>query len=247
MEISPFLTATIPYLSAFLAGLFGGVHCVGMCGGVSGAMVYGIPTEKRQSTSSLFPFVLNYNLGRILTYTLLGAIIGTIGAQGGNVISAYGGWVWLRVLAGVLMIVMGLYLAGWWMGLNYIERLGSRLVWEKLQNIRKRVLPVNSPGHAILFGLVWGLLPCGLIYTMLIWSLASGGWLQGAGFLFSFGMGTLPVLFMVGLAAGKTGHFLQSTRIRQTAGLIVMVFGGWTVASSLFGHINIGLGCIPPG
>jgi sulfite exporter TauE/SafE len=246
MEINPFLTASIPYLTAFIAGLFGGVHCVGMCGGVTGAMVFGVPEEKRQKTSSLFAYIVNYNLGRIVTYTLLGAVIGAVGAKGGDVISAYGGWIWLRVLAGILMIIMGMYLAGWWMGLSHVERLGSHLVWERMQNIRKRVFPVKSPGKAVLFGLVWGLLPCGLIYTMLIWSLASGGMLQGAAFLFSFGLGTLPVLLMVGMATGNAGKLLQSGQFRLTAGIIVMLFGGWTIASSLLGQINTGLGCLPP-
>jgi len=303
LESSPFITASIPYLTAFLAGLFGGVHCVGMCGGMMGAMVYGIPEEKRQGLH-LWPFLFSYNFGRITTYTLLGVLLGLLGAQAGDLIEQYNGWMWMRILAGSLMVVMGLYLAGWWMGLVQLEKLGGKLVWQRIQPVSKRIFPVETPARALAFGLVWGLLPCGLIYTMLVWSLAAGGWWQGGAFLLSFGMGTLPTLFTAGwiesparalafglvwgllpcgliytmlvwsLAAGgwwQGGAFLLSFGLgtlptlftagwianragqvtvqknwRRMAGLLVIGFGVWTISSSLLGHINVGLGCLPP-
>ena len=250
MELSPFLVVSVPYVTAFLAGLFGGVHCVGMCGGVSGVLVYGIPAEQR-ARHGLFAYVLNYNLGRLLTYTLLGVMVGFIGAQGGALISQYQGWMWLRVLAGLLMVLMGLYLASWWNVLVILERFGGAMLWSRLKPVGQRLLPVKKPRQSFALGLVWGLLPCGLIYTMLVWSLASGGWWQGGAFLLSFGLGTLPVMLLVGLisgqASGKTIQLLQHPQWRRLAGLVVVLFGLWTVLSSILGQINIGLGCLPPG
>lgn len=244
-EISPFLTVSIPYLTAFLAGLFGGVHCVGMCGGVTGAMIFSIPAETRQK-SSIWPFLLNYNLGRIITYTILGVLIGLLGQQAGDLIDEYNGWLWLRVFAGVLMVVMGLYLAGWWFGLVKLESLGGQLIWKRLQPVTSKLLPVTSPLKAFPFGLVWGLLPCGLIYTMLVWSLASGGWLQGGAFLFSFGLGTLPTMLTAGWVVNRYGKGGNVEKWRKLAGIAVVLFGLWTIGSSILGRINVGLGCLPP-
>ena len=245
-EISPFLVVSIPYLTALLAGFFGGLHCIGMCGGVTGAMVLGIPKESRRGRD-IWPYLLNYNLGRILTYTTLGVLTGFLGHQAGELIGQYNGWLWLRILAGGLMVAMGLYLAGWWSGLIHLEKLGGQLVWQKLRPLGGQLLPVVSPAGALPFGLVWGLLPCGLIYTMLVWSLASGCWWQGGLFLLSFGIGTLPVMLATGWIAGQYGNGSHVKKWRKLAGAMVILFGLWTVASSILGKINVGLGCLPPG
>jgi len=244
LESSPFITVSIPYLTAFLAGLFGGVHCIGMCGGLTGAMVYGIPEDKRQG-HGVWPFLLSYNFGRITTYTLLGILLGLLGSQAGDLIEQYNGWMWMRIFAGSLMVVMGLYLAGWWMGLVQLEKLGGKLIWQRVQPISKKIFPVETPGRALVFGLVWGLLPCGLIYTMLVWSLAAGGWWQGGAFLLSFGLGTLPTLFTAGWIANRAGQMTVQKNWRRLAGLLVIGFGMWTIGSTLLGHINVGLGCLP--
>ncbi len=244
IESSPFLTVTIPYLTAFLAGLFSGVHCIGMCGGLTGAMVYGIPEQQREG-GRLWPFLLNFNFGRITTYTVLGLLIGLLGSQGGQFIEQYNGWMWMRVIAGTLMVVMGLYLAGWWMGLVQIEKLGGQLIWQRIQPLTKQLFPITTWRRALTFGLAWGLLPCGLVYTMLVWSLAAGGWWQGALFLFSFGAGTLPTLLTAGWITNAAGTTSMLQRWRKVAGMLVIIFGLWTIVSSLLGQINVGLGCLP--
>ena len=244
MEISPFITAWIPYWTAFLAGLFGGVHCVGMCGGVAGMLSFGAPKTARANARGLLPYLLAYNLGRIGTYVLLGGLMGYLGALGGDAAAQYGAWRALRILAGVLMMAMGLYLAGWWMGLTRIERLGGRL-WALLAPVRRRVFPVRGIRGAVGLGLVWGFLPCGLVYTLLIWALAAGGIVEGAMFLFSFGLGTLPVLLLMGLGAGALVKRLQGWR--GAAGLLVMGFGVWTLYSAFVHTPQAGLGCIPAG
>ena len=153
---------------------------------------------------------------------------------------------WMRILAGSLMIIMGMYLAGWWMGLVHVEKLGGRLIWQHLQPLASKLFPVQTFSGAYSFGLVWGLLPCGLVYTMLIWSLAAGGWWQGGLFLFCFGMGTLPTLLTAGWVSHKADRSVIKDSWRKIAGMLVMFFGLWTVTSSILGRINVGLGCLPP-
>ncbi|MGB0721871.1 MAG: sulfite exporter TauE/SafE family protein [Gammaproteobacteria bacterium] len=246
IALNPFISAQIPYWSAFLAGLFGGVHCAGMCGGVLGALTFGLPEDIRARGTSLFPFVVAYNLGRVSTYAALGAAIGALGAYAGDAAASYGAWNWLRVAAGLIMIAMGLYLAGWWFGLRHVERWGG-FIWSRLEPIRRQVMPVRSVPQAYLFGVVWGFLPCGLVYTLLIWALAAGGPLEGMGFLLAFGMGTLPLLVLLGVGFGAAARWLQSTAVRRIAGITVMGFGGWTLWAALLHGPNVGLGCVPPG
>ncbi|MGB0712020.1 MAG: sulfite exporter TauE/SafE family protein [Gammaproteobacteria bacterium] len=246
LALNPFIVAQIPYWSAFLAGLFGGVHCAGMCGGVLGALAFGLPAEVRERGTTMFPYVFAYNLGRISTYAILGALIGALGAYAGDAAASYGAWKGLRVIAGLIMVAMGLYLAGWWFGLRHVERWGG-LVWSKLEPLRRLVLPVRSVPQAFLFGMVWGFLPCGLVYTLLIWALAAGGPIQGMGFLLAFGAGTLPVLLLIGVGFGTAAGWLQSAAVRRLAGGVVIVFGVWTVLAAYVHGPNVGLGCLPPG
>jgi hypothetical protein len=143
------------------------------------------------------------------------------------------------------MVVMGLYLAGWWMGLVQLEKLGGQLIWQRVQPVTQKLFPVETLSRAWMFGMAWGLLPCGLIYTMLVWSLAAGGWWQGAAFLLCFGAGTLPTLLTAGWVANKAGTTNKLQSWRKPAGILVIIFGLWTIVSSLLGQINVGLGCLP--
>jgi uncharacterized protein len=165
-----------PYLTAFLAGLLGGVHCVGMCGGIVGAITFGLPREAQSDGLRLFAFHALYNLGRIFSYTLAGALMGGLGAlliQWMPLQQAQQG---LLLVAGAFMILLGLYLGGWWKILGRVERLGER-VWRRLEPLGRRLLPVRTPGQALGVGALWGWLPCGLVYTMLI----NAGLGQGSG------------------------------------------------------------------
>ncbi len=234
------LTA-VPYVTAFLAGALGGVHCIGMCGGVVGALVYGLPQAARRQASTLLPFVLAYNLGRICTYTVGGAITGYLGFIAADWVSEYRSWFFLRIAAALLMIGFGLYIAGWWMGLSRLERLGARL-WRRIQPIGTRLFPIHRWRQALLLGILWGWLPCGLVYAVLVWSFAAGGWREGAMLMLSFGTGTMPLLVLLGFTAGRLTASLQRRAVRRIAGATVMVFGLWTLAATLIHQTNMGLG-----
>jgi len=241
--ISPFVISTTPYLIAFLAGLFGGVHCVGMCGGIVGALSMGLPAPVRKSPLSVAPYIFSYNLGRILTYTLAGAVVGWLGNTAVELLAQHQIWVGLRIVAALFMVAMGLYMGGWWFGLIRIERTGN-LIWKWLSPLGNRLLPVSSLGQALTLGVVWGWLPCGLVYSLLIWALAAGGWQEGALFMISFGLGTLPTLMGIGFAASALQKFLQRSAARRFAGLTVIGFGILTLVATVVYRPDVGLGCV---
>jgi len=207
----------ISYLSAFLVGLLGGVHCVGMCGGIVGALTLGGYPKK----SAPLRYLLAYNTGRISSYTLAGLMVGGLGAQ---LASLYEVQLVLKVIAGLFMIAMGLYIAGWWYGLTRVEQLGG-LVWRRIQPLGQGFIPVKNIYHAGLLGLIWGWLPCGLVYSVLIWTLSVESATEGALLLLSFGLGTLPNLLAMGFFAISLNRFMQKKWIRALAGSLVMLFG----------------------
>ena len=243
VDISPLALADeSAYLTAFLAGVFGGVHCAGMCGGITGALVYGLPASVRQHSTHLLLYLSAYNVGRLLSYTIGGALVGLLGYLAGDLLVAYGGWFYLRFVAAFFMIAMGLYLAGWWTGLTHIERAGARL-WAKLSPLSGSLLPVRRPGRAVCVGVLWGWLPCGLVYSVLVWAIAAGGWREGALFMLVFGLGTLPTLLAVGFAANGLISWVQRPGVRRLAGALVIAFGVLTLLGTIVYQPNVGLGC----
>ncbi|MEJ2059431.1 MAG: sulfite exporter TauE/SafE family protein [Gammaproteobacteria bacterium] len=223
------------YLAAFIVGLLGGVHCVGMCGGIVGALTFGLPEPVRSRPRGLFPYLLAYNLARILSYTLAGTLMGGVGWFAAHWLSIRDAQLWLHGFAALFMIALGLYLGGWWRGLARLEQAGGRL-WKRLEPLGRRFIPVRSPWAAFQLGLVWGWLPCGLVYSVLIWSIAAGSAVHGALLLLSFGLGTLPNLLAMGVFAAQLAHFTRRPLVRQIAGLMVLSFGVfalWGIAHSL--------------
>ena len=221
------------FWAALLVGFFGGVHCIGMCGGIVGALTFGLPAEKRATARQLMPYLLAYNLARISSYTLAGAIAGLIGALGLSLIPLQHAQLYLLIIAGLFMILMGLYVGGWWFGLTRIERVGSRL-WRYIEPFGRRLMPVRSPRQALLLGFVWGWLPCGLVYSVLIWALSAGSAAQGALLMLGFGLGTLPNLLLMGAFAAQLSAFTRQKWVRWVAGTAVTGFGAYTVALAIW-------------
>lgn len=222
----------LPYISAFVVGLLGGVHCVGMCGGIVGAMTFGLPDERRNKMLEMLPFQVAYNLGRIGSYVLAGAVMGGVGLLLAQLMPVYYAQRVLLAIAGVFMILLGLYLSGWWMLLNRVERLGGML-WRRIEPVARKLLPVKSPVQALLVGAAWGWIPCGLVYSMLVNAVSSGGVLQGGGLMLAFGLGTLPNLLLIGVLAGAAARLAQSLVARRVAGMTVILFGLYTLWQAL--------------
>lgn len=228
------------YLAVFLIGLLGGTHCVAMCGGIVGALTVQMPGQG----SRLWPLHLAYNIGRIATYTALGAFAGAIGSAGmlfGDVLPVQLG---LYVAANIMLILLGLYLTGLTQVLAPLER-GGHAIWRRIQPLTARFLPARTVGRALPLGLLWGFLPCGLVYSVLTTALVTGSAARGAGLMLAFGLGTLPNLLLAGMLFKRFRDLTRNSRVRIAAGLIVLGFGlfGLYHAPSLGGRLWSGVIC----
>lgn len=204
---------------ALLLGFMGSAHCLGMCGGISAAL----GTANQERTLSLS---LAYNIGRVLSYILLGALVGTVAQHLSQPLlqllpqSAR----WLRTLAGLMVIAMGFYVAGWWRGLAQLERIGG-YVWRYVQPFTRSLLPPKNISAALLLGELWGLLPCGLVYSSLTWAALNADALHGALWMAAFGIGTLPAMLVATHGGSYLRAWKQRPAVRNAAALILIIAG----------------------
>jgi uncharacterized protein len=209
----------ITLAGALALGLLGSTHCVGMCGGISAALGMADPQRERW-------FGVCYNLGRIGSYAALGALVSAMTA-----LLQLGLQPWLpylgaglRTLAGALVIGMGLYVSGWWLGLRRLEQLGGGL-WRRVQPFAQTWLPPRSTAGALALGAAWGLLPCGLVYSSLGWAALAADPLHGAALMAAFGAGTVPAIMLTGSGAQTLRKYLQRISVRRVAGALLIAFG----------------------
>ena len=231
--------STAILVAALSMGLLGGAHCVVMCGGVVGAMCAsggGAASQVRRMSH-----VALYNAGRIASYAVAGAIAGGVGALASSVGAVYGAQVALRVIAGVLALSVGLYLAGVWRGVRALERAAAPL-WRRVEPFAKRLLPVESAGGALALGALWGWLPCGLVYAALALALTSETPAMGALTMAAFGIGTLPTLIAMGAAASALARFARRVWVRRVAGLALALMGAINLLAA---GAPLGLAALP--
>lgn len=233
------------FFAVFLIGLLGGTHCVGMCGGIVSALsVSRTIVLPGQRPGPDWTLQLAYNGGRITGYTLAGAVAGAIGGMGlmlENIMPVQMG---LYILANLMLIGLGLYLTGLTQALGWIEAIGQKL-WRRIQPLTTRYLPARSPAQAFPLGLLWGFLPCGLVYSVLAMALVSGSVWRGAGMMLLFGLGTLPNLLLAGMLLQRARDFTRKRAVRVAAGLLVLGFGvfGLLNATTLGGRLWEGVVC----
>lgn len=205
----------VNFLALFLVGFLGGGHCLGMCGGLSAALALQLPK------SSAWSYLLLANVGRMASYVAAGALVGGLLSLGVNQDKSLILKLILFIFANVLLLGMGLYLAGLSALVQKIEALGAP-IWRRLSPMFQRCLPIRTYAQALLAGLLWGWLPCGLVYTALLSALASASALDGALLMLAFALGTLPNVFLLGLFALPLREFLQKTWVRRLLGVIFM-------------------------
>ena len=189
-----------------------------MCGGIVSALSMGGPSR--------FVLHLAYNSGRIVSYAAAGAIAGALGGLSLTLSGQLPVRITLYVLANLMLVALGLYLIGITQTLAFTERFGKKL-WVHLQPLSKRYLPARTMAQAFPLGLLWGWLPCGLVYSALATALTSGSALHGAGMMLAFGLGTLPNLLLAGLLAVRLKAYAALPLVRWAAGLLVLGFGVW--------------------
>ena len=229
------VTASIA-LSLFLAGLLGGLHCVGMCGGLFGAL---------SSGGNAAPLRTALHIGRILSYGVLGVVVGSLGSMA----AMFEKWIPIQigvyVIANTLLLMVGCYLVGWHKPVARLEAWGGKL-WHWISPITRALIPLRTWPRALSVGLLWGFMPCGLVYGALAMALLSGSAMNGGAMMLMFGLGTLPNL----LAAGALLHYLRPKRLdriwRLVSGVVIGGFGlyGLAHATQIDRHIHTGLLCL---
>lgn len=187
-----------------------------MCGGIVGALSLQGPQG-----GAAVPVHLAYNFGRIISYAAAGLLAGLLGQLAGSVLPLQRG---LYLFASLMLVAMGIYLLGLTQSLAWLERGGQRL-WRYIQPLTGRFLPVRGIAQALPLGLLWGWLPCGLVYSALTTALASGSAVKGALLMLAFGMGTLPNLLLAGLLLARFRRFAQARATRMVSGLLVLGYG----------------------
>ncbi|MDO8270302.1 MAG: sulfite exporter TauE/SafE family protein [Gammaproteobacteria bacterium] len=217
--------------AAFLLGLFSAPHCLAMCGGVASALLLGSNAADERAARRPTPIVsaLWFGTGKLLGYGALGALAGLTGAVLSSSGTAAGAA--LHLLAGLLMIGLGLYMTGWWLGIRRLEALGGRL-WQPVLRLL-RGLQLGRTGNKLAAGLLWGLLPCGIVYSMLALALSAGSAVAGAAIMLSFGLGTLPFVLGSGGVLLAAVPLLRQQRWRTTAGIGLILYGAYGIATTL--------------
>lgn len=244
-------------LPIFLVGLLGGVHCVGMCGGIVGAFAVAAPrrsipihaegaSKHAVAIIDTAPRVVAFNAGRIGSYMVAGIVAGLLGSVPVmiNISSVQTAAYWL---ANLMLVALGLTLMNVWHGLSRLEVVGQ-VIWRQLQPLIRKLLPVQRTSQAVALGGLWGWVPCGMVYSVLMTALLSGSALRGGFVMLAFGLGTLPLLLTMGIAGSSLQPFLQRQLVRSIAGLLVLSFGVLGLVRVGFGLSNFWLDslCITP-
>ena len=222
----------ITFLTLFLLGFFGGTHCVGMCGGLSSAFALQLPPHLNR-----IGLIVLLNLGRISSYVVIGLLVGLVGQIGISLDDT-------RAVQTVCILppmfccfLLGLYLAGISTAATKIERIGKP-IWKRLNPLLNKLLPIKSVPACFGVGVLWGWLPCGLVYSASLYALGSGNALHGGLYMLAFALGTLPNLLAMGIFAAQLKTFLQKRMVRLCAGLLVAGWAIWRLAVFVMGQIR---------
>ncbi|MCO7187287.1 MULTISPECIES: sulfite exporter TauE/SafE family protein [unclassified Pseudoalteromonas] len=207
----------ISLFSAFVMGLVGSGHCLVMCGGIASSL------QLAQTKQSPFVTALLYNLGRLGSYMVAGALVAGLGAAFAKQSTLFANI--LNVLSGVFMLLVGVYVMRLAATLNWLEKAGKWLLWQRLVQLNKYLLPVDSKTKALAYGALWGWLPCGLVYSALTWTLQADGSFSGALTMAAFALGTFPAMLAVGQTAQLLNTFLNHKATRIALGNIFIWYG----------------------
>lgn len=208
------------YFALLLVGFVSSFHCIGMCGGIMGALGLSTPEAIRQNRLKFFAYTLAYNLGRVASYSIAGGLIWLVETLAPEPAQFTYGHTALRILGAAVMLGTGLYLAGWFPDFKRLELIGKPL-WRRLEPIARKLLPVKSLPMAVAYGAIWGWLPCGLVYMALLYSVSQASVANPIVLMALFGVGTLPVMLATGLMIHPITRLARSQRFRQLAGLVI--------------------------
>ena len=221
----------IQLLVAFNLGLFSTLHCVGMCGGVLSALMLSSAPEGPRPARLKYSLAFNY--GRISSYALAGLLAGLAGDRAAALVANLNLHGLLQVIAALVLIGIALNMLGLLPFNRYLELFGARL-WRRIQPVGRRLLPINTVPRGVLFGMLWGWLPCAMVYSALILSLTSGGAINGMLMMLFFGLGTLPGMISTGYVAGYLRSLQKNKPLRIVAALCLILVAISLPVSSLY-------------
>ena len=207
-------------LTALLAGLLGSAHCFGMCGGIAATMAATSPGNK-----PALGRILGFNGGRVLSYVLLGAVAGWLAGGAGSLLQLQNWGLYLRLATAILIFLLGCHYLFGWRALDWIEKGGSFFF--------RRLSRFAGGNNAIRIGLLWGWLPCGLVYSLLLTAASTGQAISGGLVMLAFGLGTLPSMTGTMLAVPLLSHIRGSKPARQIIGFAMILFAIWTAVLPL--------------
>lgn len=218
-------------VTAFLAGLLGSGHCFGMCGGIAGSLgaLSGINAHK----SMAWP-AIQFNLGRMFGYAILGAAAAGILGAAGEIMALKPLGKWLRGLTALMVLLIGLRFLIDWRGLDIIEKGGAG-IWKRIMPVAIRISQRHDWIGRLGLGLCWGFLPCGLVYTVLMTAASTGHAAGGAVTMFAFGAGTLPAMLGLTIAAPALSSFLSDRLVRRIVGFSLVILAGWMLLTLVSG------------
>jgi sulfite exporter TauE/SafE len=206
--------------AAFVAGIAGSAHCFAMCGSLAAA--FGMRTRN----------ALSYHAGRLSGYAIAGAICGLLGATLQAVLDLARIGSWLRIASGVLLLLIAFRMLSPWNPLHWLETLGAKF-WRQLQPLTQKTGSMSGRAQALALGFLWGWLPCGLVYSMLLFAALSGDALQGGSILLAFGLGTLPAMLTSTMLASHVQQLMRNRWPRFASGVLLLALGAWMIWISL--------------
>jgi hypothetical protein len=221
--------------TALLIGIWSTGHCLAMCGGLAVAAGQSNRQNLNNSTAQRGIELFTWQLGRALSYTLMGLLVGAFG----SFFLANAPLVFVRqgafIFANLILIALGLHVAQLWSGIVHLERMGQ-VVWRLVAPWATATLIPQTPQRrhrptqllrALRAGALWGWLPCGLVYSMLITASVTGSAASGALWMLAFGLGTVPALWLTSMVSHHAAAYFQRLIVRRTAGLVIVAFGTW--------------------
>ncbi len=220
MDITDFISS--PIFIALFIGLFSSLHCVSMCGSIIGTLSFSLKPEIRQNKVKMTTFVFSYNLGRIFSYMLAGLIVGLVESLLSLPFGDEHGHQLLKIISAAIITGAGFYIAGWFPSFAYIEKTGSRF-WKTIEPYGRKLIPVSSLKQAFLFGMVWGWIPCGLVYTALALSATAGNISTSILIMLTFGVGTLPAVMGTGMVSSFISRLSSLKTSKQIVGMLLVL------------------------
>ena len=228
----------ISLILSFLLGLSSSLHCVGMCGGIISALSYSPAATGDGRLPANLLLIISYNAGRIASYSLAGVCAGLLASVvtlGGPGVA----YLLLQCLASLFLLALGFHIAGFLPQLRIIETAGSYF-WNLLRPLAGKFLPADNVPKSICAGMLWGWIPCGLVYSVLVWTLSSADPVKGGLYMLAFGLGTMPSMVLTGLFSKAIFNMAKKNHIRRVAGIIIVLMGAASFYLNLQSTISPG-------